>query len=110
MMAAGIQMKQHTIGHVRTPGEGMPVGCMEGRKSPLDAGPGQTFLNRGIFRDVIIIVKIDKIIVCRRQVHEQSDKHEQQTNNASKSHRLTFKQFGGGNKATKRPEVKTSGL
>ena len=52
MMAARVQAEQPAVGHVRQPGERMPVADIDFRERPFDTVPGQPLLHHRILRDV----------------------------------------------------------
>ena len=62
MMHAGIQSVNLTIQHMGYPCQREPVGSTGGTKGPDDPFYGQSLLNMRIFRHVLIIIKVDKVI------------------------------------------------
>jgi hypothetical protein len=67
MLRAWPQSKQLAVQHVRDPGQGMPVACMEGCKSPGNVPRRQTHLYVTVFRYVFVVIKIDKIVIPHLQ-------------------------------------------
>ena len=63
MMPAGVEAEHLAVGHVREPGERMPVARVKGRERPLDPGPRQAVLNERIFGDVIVVI-VKRETVC----------------------------------------------
>jgi hypothetical protein len=69
MMQTRLQSEQLTVQHVRDPGQGMPVACMEGCKSPGNVPRRQTRLYVTVFRYVFVVIKINKIVIVHLPVN-----------------------------------------
>src|ERR1035437_7046672 len=80
----------------------MPVAGVPGGKSPFDAGPRQAVLDNMVFGDVIIVVKDAEAVIGRRQINQQRDEREQQTNETRTKHRVLCMRFCGGESAEKK--------
>ena len=70
------------------PREGMPVACVKGGERPFDVRPIQPAFDVRIFRDVVRVVVIDKLIPSRRQENQQRHQGEEQGNSARTRHCL----------------------
>ena len=93
MLRSGIRAKQLIVQHVRKPCKRVPVGRVPCRKCPLDSGPRQTILDNAIFCNVFVIVIICKTAARRRQISQQRDEREQQTNETRTKHRVLCRRF-----------------
>ena len=74
----GVEPKERAVSHVGDPGQRMPVARVPGGQRPAEAGPGQPLLDRGIVRDVVVVVVIDEGMRPRRQINQQRGKRKQQ--------------------------------
>ncbi len=65
------------VGHVREPGQGMPVGGVESGERPPAAAPAQPALHHAVPGDVIRVVEVDEIEAPDFAVHETIRREEQ---------------------------------
>ena len=71
MRAAGIEAEDLAIGHVRKPGERVPVVGLPVNERPCDAPPGETREDDGVLINVIVIVIGDKLVMTRGPIDGQ---------------------------------------
>ena len=60
VVCAGIQAEELAVGHVRNPGERMPVAGVKGGERPAEVRPVQAVFDERIFGDVVGVVIVDK--------------------------------------------------
>ena len=78
MLRACVQPEQLAIEHVAQPGEGVPVGRMEGAERPEHAGAGQPTAHVHVLDHVLRVVEVDEPVAHDGGVrgHHQHDDRE----------------------------------
>ena len=77
VVGARIHAEEARVRHVREPGQGVPVGGVEGGERPASAAPAQPALHHAGSGDVIRVVEIDEVEAPDPAVHENCGGEEQ---------------------------------
>lgn len=76
--AAGVQPEQLAVGHVREPGQRMPIIRVTVHERPFDARPGQSFPDHRILIDVTVVVVSHEIVMPRGPIDGQRGEDQEQ--------------------------------
>ncbi len=77
VVLAGIERIEVAVERVGEPGQGMPVGVMEGGEGPGHGVPLQPVLHMPVVADVGVVVGVGEGIVADRVIERESGKHQQ---------------------------------
>src|SRR5665213_535331 len=83
MMAARPGTVDLAIQHMRQPGQRMPVARMKTER-PDESPPSQPRLHQRVVRHILLVIVFDKTVVKHRQVKQQSDQSQGQTDQSPK--------------------------
>ena len=80
MMAGGIFAVELPVDHVRDPGEGVPVGGVEGAdvEGPTDALRIYALMDRGVIDDIDVVVVSEEVVRAHAAIGEDRDHGEKQ--------------------------------
>src|SRR5450631_4302315 len=80
MMPARVHAVHLDVGHVRYPGDRVPVRIIKGSKGPHNVFAGYAACHMGVIRNVQIIVQIQELEITRLHEHDQGNGSQRQTN------------------------------
>lgn len=84
VMPGWTQTEELAVGHVRDPGQRMPVVGVTGRfERPNDVRPGQAAFDVRVVQDVIGVVVVQKTVPKDREIDGKSPRGQGKTNNRS---------------------------
>ncbi len=77
VLRRGIQAKQLAVRHVREPRERMPVGRVEGGKSPGDIAELQSCADMNVLRDVLGVIEVKEFVMPDAAIQQNRSEHEE---------------------------------
>ena len=77
VVAPGLHPVKLTVQHVGQPGQGVPVGRVEGGETPFHSLPREPRPDQGVFVDIHVVIAGDELIVPYLPVGQRGQGHQQ---------------------------------